>query len=113
MNYPTECKPGTKRVEYVGSKDKRVKPIIGVAENVVAAIGKDKMGSRYLTYSTPGDLQAYGEDADNDTYSSLAIELNAVGIVYIHISLNPNTPQRILNSIQTNINEILIKRVNN
>jgi hypothetical protein len=112
MNYPTECKPGTKGVEYVGLIDKRVKPIIWVAENVVATIDKDKMVSRFLAYSSPGDLQSYSEEASNDSYSCLAIKLNAVGIVYIHIPLNPNTPQRIQYAIQTNINDTLFKRAN-
>ena len=72
------------------------------------------MVSRFLIYSTPGYLQAYGEGTDNDTYSYFAIKLNAPGIVYIHISLNPNIPHRTLDTIfeQILMEPYFIKRVN-
>jgi N-ethylmaleimide reductase len=55
-----------------------------------------------------GDLQAYNETEVHDTYAYLAKGLNAIGIAYIHISSNPNIPQKTLEVIRANFKGTLI-----
>lgn len=94
--------------EYGGSIENRAKLIFEVAEQMIAAIGKDKVGIRFSPFSNLGDLQAYNDEEVNETYIYLATALDKLGIVYIHISLNPNTPQKTLDGIRSNFNGTFI-----
>jgi N-ethylmaleimide reductase len=94
--------------EYGGSIEKRAKLIIDTAKETFALIGKEKVGIRFSPFSTLGDLQAYNEEEVHDTYAYLAKELNAIDIAYIHISSNPNIPQKTLDIIRANFNGTLI-----
>ena len=94
--------------EYGGSIENRARLILEVAEQTIAVIGKDKVGIRFSPFSNLGDLQAYDEKEVNETYVYLATALNKLGIVYIHISLNANTPQKTLDGIRSNFNGTFI-----
>jgi N-ethylmaleimide reductase len=94
--------------EYGGSIEKRAKLIIDTAKETAALIGNEKVGIRFSPFSTLGDLQAYNEEEVHETYAYLAKELNAIDIAYIHISSNPNIPQKTLDIIRANFNGTLI-----
>jgi N-ethylmaleimide reductase len=94
--------------EYGGSIEKRAKLIVDVAQKTSTVIGKEKVGIRFSPFSTLGDLQAYNEEEVHETYAYLAKELDTVGIAYIHISSNPNIPQRTLEVIRANFNGTVI-----
>ena len=92
--------------EYGGSMLNRARLTIEVIEKVAATIGKDKVGIRFSPFSTLGDLQEY--DGTHETYAHLAIEMNRLGIQYIHISANAAIPQRTFDIIRSNFNNTII-----
>ena len=94
--------------EYGGSMENRAKLILDIAGETTALIGKEKTGIRFSPFSTLGDLQAYNEEEVHETYAYLAKGLNTIGIAYIHISSNPNIPERTLDAIRANYNGTLI-----
>jgi len=68
---------------YGGSIENRARFVLEVADAVTAAIGKDKVGIRLSPYGVFNDMPLYGAmDAD---YTYLAQQLNARGLVYIHL----------------------------
>ena len=68
---------------YGGTIENRARFVLEVAEAVIAAIGKDKVGIRLSPYGVFNDMPLYGEmDAD---YTYLAERLNALGLVYVHL----------------------------
>jgi N-ethylmaleimide reductase len=68
---------------YGGSVENRCRFVLEVAEDVAAAIGKDKVGIRVSPYGVASDMPHYPEiDA---TYRYLAGKLNNLGILYMHI----------------------------
>ena len=57
--------------------------MLEVADAVIKVIGKDKVGIRLSPYGVFNDMPLYGAmDAD---YAYLAQQLNACGLVYIHL----------------------------
>jgi len=57
--------------------------VLDVAEAVIVAIGKDKVGIRLSPFGVFNDMPLYDEmEAD---YTWLAQQLNARGLVYIHL----------------------------
>lgn len=94
--------------EYGGSIINRARLTVEVAERVVNAIGKEKVGIRFSPFSTLGDLQAYDEDEVQETYAYLAKAMNALDIQYIHISVNPGIPQKTFEAIRTNFSNTII-----
>ena len=69
--------------QYGGSIENRARFVLKVAEAVVAAIGKDKVGIRLSPYGVFNDMPLYPEmEAD---YTYLAGKLNALGLAYIHL----------------------------
>lgn len=69
--------------QYGGSIESRARFVLEVAEAVVAAIGKDKVGIRLSPYGVFNDMPLYPEmEAD---YTYLAGKLNALGLAYIHL----------------------------
>ncbi len=68
---------------YGGSIENRARFVLEVADAVIKAIGKDKVGIRLSPYGVFNDMPQYdGMDAD---YTYLAQQLNALGLVYIHL----------------------------
>jgi len=93
---------------YGGSIENRARFAVEIAKQVAAAIGKNKVGVRISPNSTLGDLQAYDADAVQETYIHLAREFNRIGLAYIHISLNQQTPKDTLLAIRTEFEGTLI-----
>ncbi|WP_128543155.1 alkene reductase [Larkinella soli] len=69
--------------EYGGSIENRARFALEVAEQVVRAIGKERVGIRLSPYGVANDLPHYPEI--EETYTYLAEKLNDLGIVYIHL----------------------------
>ena len=68
---------------YGGSIENRSRFVLEVAEAVSSSIGRERTGIRLSPYGVASDMPHYPEiDA---TYKYLAVELNRIGIEYIHI----------------------------
>jgi N-ethylmaleimide reductase len=68
---------------YGGSIENRARFVLEVAEATIAAIGKDKVGIRLSPFGVFNDMPLYAAmEAD---YTYLAQQLNARGLVYIHL----------------------------
>jgi N-ethylmaleimide reductase len=68
---------------YGGSIENRARFVLEVAEAVIGAIGRDKVGIRLSPYGVFNDMPLYAAmEAD---YTYLAQQLNARGLVYIHL----------------------------
>ena len=68
---------------YGGSIENRVRFVLEVADAVIRAIGKDKLGIRLSPFGVFNDMPLY--DAMEADYTYLAQQLNARGLVYIHL----------------------------
>ena len=68
---------------YGGSIENRVRFVLEVADAVIRAIGKDKLGIRLSPFGVFNDMPLY--DAMEADYTYLAQQLNACGLVYIHL----------------------------
>jgi N-ethylmaleimide reductase len=68
---------------YGGSIENRARFVLEVADAVIAAIGKDKVGIRLSPFGVFNDMPLYPEMESDYTY--LAEKLNAAGLVYIHL----------------------------
>ena len=68
---------------YGGAIENRARFVLEVAEAVIAAIGKDMVGIRLSPYGVFNDMPLY--DAMEADYTYLAQQLNARGLVYIHL----------------------------
>jgi N-ethylmaleimide reductase len=69
--------------EYGGSVENRTRFVLETAEAVGNAIGFDKTGIRLSPYGVNSDMKPY--DETDETYKHLATQLNALGLVYIHL----------------------------
>jgi N-ethylmaleimide reductase len=68
---------------YGGAIENRARFVLEVAAAAIGAIGKDRVGIRLSPFGVFNDMPAYATmDAD---YNYLARELNALGLVYIHL----------------------------
>jgi N-ethylmaleimide reductase len=68
---------------YGGTIENRARFVLEVADAAINAIGKEKVGIRLSPYGVFNDMPLYdGMDAD---YTWLAQQLNARGLVYIHL----------------------------
>ena len=68
---------------YGGSIENRARFVLEVAEATIAAIGKDRVGIRLSPFGVFNDMPLYAAmEAD---YAYLAQQLNARGLVYIHL----------------------------
>lgn len=93
--------------DYGGSIECRSRFVLEVAQATADAIGKSKVGIRLSPYGVHGDLPLY--DDIIPTYTYLAVELNKIGINYIHVvdhSANgaPEVKQEVKDSIRKNFN---------
>jgi N-ethylmaleimide reductase len=68
---------------YGGSIENRARFVLEVADAVIRAIGKDKLGIRLSPFGVFNDMPLY--DAMEADYTYLAQQLNARGMVYIHL----------------------------
>ncbi len=68
---------------YGGSIENRARFVLEVADAVIAAIGKDKVGIRLSPFGVFNDMPVYPELADD--YAYLAQQLSARGLVYVHL----------------------------
>ena len=68
---------------YGGAIENRARFVLEVADAVIKAIGKDKVGIRLSPYGVFNDMPLY--DAMDADYTWLAQQLNARGLVYIHL----------------------------
>ena len=68
---------------YGGSIENRARFLLEVADAAIAAIGKDKVGIRLSPFGVASDMKLYDE-METD-YTWLAQQLNARGLVYIHL----------------------------
>jgi N-ethylmaleimide reductase len=69
--------------DYGGSFRNRSRFVLEVVESVGKAIGMDKTAIRLSPYGINGGMQPYPEI--DDAYSYLASQLDALGILYIHL----------------------------
>ncbi len=68
---------------YGGSIENRARFVLEVADAAIKAIGKDKVGIRLSPFGVFNDMPLY--DAMEADYTYLAQQLNARGLVYIHL----------------------------
>ena len=68
---------------YGGSIENRARFVLEVVDAVVKAVGKDKVGIRLSPFGVFNDMPVYLGLADE--YAYLAEQLNARGLVYIHL----------------------------
>jgi N-ethylmaleimide reductase len=68
---------------YGGSIENRSRFVLEVADAAIRAIGKDKVGIRLSPFGVFNDMPLY--DAMEADYTYLAQQLNAHGLVYIHL----------------------------
>ena len=68
---------------YGGPIENRARFVLEVADAAIKAIGKDKVGIRLSPYGVFNDMPLY--DAMEADYTFLAQQLNARGLVYIHL----------------------------
>ena len=95
--------------EYGGSIRNRTRIIIETAKKVSEAIGEERTGIRFSPYSTLGDLPAYDEEEVHQTYVRLAQKLDDLGIIYLHIGMNPQIPRQTLRAIRNNFSGVIIQ----
>ncbi|MEO6974852.1 MAG: alkene reductase [Gallionella sp.] len=69
--------------QYGGSIENRARFVLEVADAVIKAIGKDRVGMRLSPYGVFNDMPLY--DGMETDYTYLAQQLNARGLVYIHL----------------------------
>ncbi|MDO8706118.1 MAG: alkene reductase [Sulfuricaulis sp.] len=68
---------------YGGSIENRARFVLEVTEAVIGAIGQDRVGIRLSPFGVFNDMPLYAAMAADYTY--LAQQLNARGLVYIHL----------------------------
>jgi N-ethylmaleimide reductase len=68
---------------YGGPIENRARFVLEVVEAVIGAIGKDKVGVRLSPFGVFNDMPSY--DAMETDYAYLAQQLDASGLVYIHL----------------------------
>lgn len=69
--------------EYGGSIENRGRFLLEIAEQIVKAIGNDKVGVRFSPYGAFNDMPAY--DQVDETYAYLSEKLAELDIAYIHV----------------------------
>ena len=97
--------------EYGGSIENRARFVLEVVDAAIAAIGKDKVGIRLSPCGVFNDMPVYPAMASDYTY--LAQQLNARGLVYVHLVDHspmgaPEVPQSIKETIRREFKGCLI-----
>lgn len=86
--------------QYGGSLINRSRLIVELTEAIAAAIGPDKVGIRFSPFSQLSDQGFYDAEEVHQTYIYLSSELNKLGIAYIHLSTNPEIPEKTYKAIR-------------
>ena len=97
--------------EYGGSIENRARFVLEVVDAAIAAIGKDKVGIRLSPFGVFNDMPDY--PAITSDYTYLAQQLNARGLVYVHLVDHspmgaPEVPQSIKETIRREFKGCLI-----
>ncbi len=97
--------------EYGGSVENHARFLLEVAQGVVNAIGKEKVGVRVSPYGAANEMPHYQEI--DETYTYIAKKLNDLDIAYIHVvdhsSMGaPEVPVRVIKAIRENFKNTLI-----
>ncbi|MGV3704741.1 MAG: alkene reductase [Arcticibacter sp.] len=79
---------------YGGSIENRASLTLEIVQQVADAIGAEKVGLRISPFLLSNDIPAYEEAEVHETYVLLATETNRLGIAYLHISNNPDIPDK-------------------
>lgn len=95
--------------EYGGSIENRARFVVDTIQAIADSIGKDKVGVRLSPYSTFNDQAAYDQEEVHKTYSYLAEQFNNAGIVYVHLSMNPEAPEKTYHGIREKYKGIIIQ----
>ena len=95
--------------EYGGSIENRARFVVDTVQAIADSIGKDKVGVRLSPYSTFNDQLAYDQEEVHKTYSYLAEQFNTIGIVYVHLSMNPEAPEKTYSEIREKYKGIIIQ----
>ena len=91
--------------QYGGSIQNRARFVLEVAAAVIKAIGKDKVGIRLSPFGTFNDMPNY--DAMEADYTYLTEQLNALGLVYLHIAdLSPMGAPPVPDSIKKTMRRV-------
>ena len=69
--------------EFGGSVENRMKFLFEVAQQLVEAIGAEKVGLRLSPNGNFNDMKSYPEM--EETYHNIAVEMNKLGIAYMHL----------------------------
>ena len=85
---------------YGGNLINRSRLILEISEAIAAAIGSDKVGIRFSPFSQLSDQAAYDSEEVHQTYTYLSSELDKLGIAYIHISANPEIPEKTYKAVR-------------
>lgn len=96
---------------YGGGIENRARFVLEVVDAVSAAIGKDKVGIRLSPYGVFNDMPLY--DAMEADYIYLARQLDARGVVYVHLVDHtamgvPAVPASIKDAIRKHFRGVLI-----
>jgi N-ethylmaleimide reductase len=78
---------------YGGTIEGRARFVLEVADAVIKAIGKEKVGVRISPFSVFNDMPLYPE-MESD-YAYLAKQLNERGLLYIHLVDHPAVPESV------------------
>ena len=96
---------------YGGSIESRCRFVLEVAEEVAAAIGKERVGIHLSPYGTFNDMTPY--DETDKTYTWLAGRINDLGLAYVHLvdhsaTGGPPVDSRTVSGIRENYRGTLI-----
>jgi len=94
--------------QYGGNIENRSRLLIEIVEGISAAIGPDKTGIRFSPFSQLCGQSPYCKDEVHQTYAYLSEELDKTGIVYIHISCNPDIPEKTYQAIRKAFHHTII-----
>lgn len=95
--------------QYGGSIENRARFVVEIVNAIAESIGTDQVGIRLSPYSTFNDQPAYDQEEVHRTYSYLADRLNDTGILYVHLSMNPEAPEKTYRTIREKFNGIIIQ----
>lgn len=85
---------------YGDSLINRSRLTLEITEAIAAAIGPHKVGIRFSPFSQLSDQGAYDTEEVHQTYIYLSSELDKLGIGYIHLSTNPDIPEKTYKAIR-------------
>jgi N-ethylmaleimide reductase len=94
--------------QYGGDLINRSRLIVEITEAIAAAIGPDKIGIRFSPFSQLSDQRSYDTDEVHQTYTYLARKLDKFRIAYIHLSTNPEIPEKTYKAIRAAFNNTII-----